>query len=115
MTVNAHLFMWNSYGIESIVPITEYEHYEKQQVWDILKDQTTKPNPLAQIINVMILRARYGSERHYEIYAMDCEEGISVDNLYALWDTDPQFAADLIRERGVCIFSDCAREPVRVR
>lgn len=109
MTTNAYLFMWNQYGIEAIVPITQYEDQDKLDTWKILKGEPTGKNPLDNIIQSMQLRARFNPERSYEIYAMDCEEGITEDDLFALWDSAPQYAADLTREKGVRIHADRTR------
>ena len=106
MTTNAYLFMWNAHGIESIVPITQYEDQSKLDMWNILKDGTCKKNPLDEIIMGMKLRAQFNTARSYEIYAMDCDEGITEEDLFDFWNTSPQAAADLTREKGVRIFSD---------
>jgi hypothetical protein len=106
MTTNAYLFMWNCYGIESIVPITEYEDQSKLDMWKILKGEEVGKNPLDDILSAMTLRARFNVERSYEIYAMDCEEGITKEDLFDFWDTNPQAAADLTREKGVCLFTN---------
>lgn len=106
MTVNAYLFMWNCYGIESIVPITEYEDRSKLDMWKILKEEPIGKNPLDDIVGQMTMRARFNTERSYEIYAMDCEKGITREDLFEMWDTNPQYAADLTREKGVCLFSN---------
>lgn len=98
--------MWNSHGIESIVPITQYEDQSKLDMWNILKDGKRKKNPLDEIIKGMKLRAQFNTVRSYEIYAMDCEEGITEKDLFDFWNNSPQAAADLTREKGVRIFSD---------
>lgn len=105
MTTNAYLFMWNSHGIESIVPITQYEDQHKLDIWNILQNKPTGKNPLDKIIMGMKLRAQFNTVRNYEIYAMDCEEGITKEDLVDFWDTNPQEAADLTREKGVKILS----------
>jgi hypothetical protein len=110
MTTNAYLFMWNQYGIEAIVPVTQYEDQAKLDIWNILQEKPTGKNPLDDILSSMQLRARFNPGRHYEIYAMDCEEGITEEQLFELWDSNPQYAADLTREKGVCMFSD--RKPL---
>ena len=110
MTTNAYLFMWNCHGIESIVPITQYEDQHKLDIWNILQEKPTGKNPLNDIMMSMEMRARFNSVRNYEIYAMDCEEGITEEDLFDFWDTSPQAAADLTRERGVRIYSDRDKE-----
>lgn len=111
MTTNAYLFMWNCHGIEAIVPITQYEDQTKLDIWNILQEEPTGKNPLDDILGQMMMRARFNAERSYEIYAMDCDDGITREDLLNFWDTSPQYAADLTREKGVRMFSN--RDPDR--
>lgn len=113
MTTNAYIFSWDMYGIESIIPITQYEHWDKQQLMNILMDKKRERNPLDSVIRNLILRAKFNTQRHYEIYAVDCSA--DMDEMYwkERWNDDPQFCADLIRERGYKIYSDRqTKEPV---
>lgn len=102
--------MWNAHGIESIVPITQYEDQHKLDIWNILQNKPTGKNPLNDILMSMEMRARFNTVRNYEIYAMDCEEGITQEDLFDFWDTSPQAAADLTRSKGVKILSDRDKE-----
>jgi hypothetical protein len=116
MTTNAYLFMWNCHGIESIVPITEYEDQAKLDMWNILKEKPTGKNPIDDILGSMLMRARFNAERSYEVYAMDCDEGITQEDLFDFWDTCPQAAADLTREKGVRLFSNRNKSrPIQIR
>jgi len=116
MTTNAFIFMWCELGIEAVVPITKYENQEKMDTWEILKGGKPGNNPLNDIINSMLLRARYNGQRKYEIYAIDCPEGVTEDELFELWDKSPQYMADLTREKGVSIFnSGCKVDDIKIR
>lgn len=106
MTTNAYLFAWDQTGIESIIPITQYEEWDKENTMRILKDEPTERNPLWSVLQSLILRARYNSQRHYEIYSVDCAFPIDEAEWREIWANDPQGTADLIRERGVKIYSD---------
>ena len=105
MTKNAYIFAWDEFGIESIVPITEYEHWDKQQLMNLLKDQERQRNPLDLIVRNLLLRAQVNPQRNYEIYAIDCEESLDEKFWRKAWAEDPQAMADLIRERGHKLFS----------
>lgn len=106
MTTNAYIFAWDMYGIESIIPITKYEEYDKTNTWNALIDAPQVRNPLTSIVQSLILRARYNSQRHYEIYAIDCEGELDEAFWRKQWEEYPQETADLIRNRGEKIFSD---------
>ena len=110
MTTNAYLVYWCNEGLEGVVPITEYEQIDVENTFRILRDQDTIRNPVCSIIQNMILRGRINSHRHYELYAVDCSDSITKEDLETMFEDDPQSAADLIRNRGLKIYSDRARE-----
>jgi hypothetical protein len=108
MTTNAFIFVWDQRGIESIVPITQYEHHDKQNLVRILSDKPVKRNPLNSIVQTLLLRARYNTHRHYEIYAVDCAESMDETFWGEQWAEYPQETAELIRNRGHKLYSDRA-------
>ena len=77
------LVMWCNEGLEFVVDITADE---QRQIWEKLKGklltETAVPN-----VNHMILRARYNTHRHYEIYTVEAVEGITADDMESgKWD-----------------------------
>jgi hypothetical protein len=110
MTTNAYLVYWCEEGLESVVPITEYEHCDRDNTFRVLNDQETVRNPLNQMIQNMMLRARVNSQRHYELYAIDCDNSIDKTDIEQMFETDPQSAADLFRSRGHRLYSDRAEK-----
>ena len=106
MTTNAYIFAWDQQGIESIIPITEYEEWDRDNTMRILKNEPTERNPLWSILQNLILRAKANGHRHYEIYSVDCAFAIDEQEWRDIWTADPQGTADLIRARGVKIYSD---------
>lgn len=94
------LAMWDNTGLECLVNITELD---QQQFMDGLKGQ---PSRAAFNLNAMILRARYNSQRHYEIYTFAADDSMSREDLINQFTACPQDMADLIRERGNKIYSD---------
>ena len=109
MSTNAFIFSWDQTGIEAIVPITQYEHHDKTQLINLLKDKPRERNPLDSIVRSMVLRAKFNTQRHYEIYAVDCAESMDEAFWREQWEEYPQTTAELIRERGHKIYSDRAK------
>jgi hypothetical protein len=106
MTTNAYIFSWCCEGIEAIVPITQYQLWDQENLIRILKDEPEKPNPLNNILNMLTMRARFNSHRFYEIYAVECHPDLSEEFWKNQWESYPQKTANLIREKGVKIYSD---------
>lgn len=110
MTTNAYLVYWCNEGLESVVPITQYEPIDVENTFRILNNQEPVRNPMNSIIQMMMLRGRMNGQRHYELYAIDCVDGITKQDIEQMFEDNSQTAADLIRSRGVKIFSDRAEK-----
>lgn len=108
MTTNAFIFSWDSLGVEAIIPITQYEIMDKINLINILSEKKTVENPVGTMIYNLKMRARLNSHRNYEIYAIDCSPELDEEFWRSKWKAEPQFCADLIREKGLEIYSDRA-------
>lgn len=93
--------VWDNTGLEYIGDITLDE---QQRTWAALKGEElryTIPN-----LNHLMLRARYNMQRHYEIYVVTATDGITANDIQAMFEAAPQQAADTIRRLGQCLYSD---------
>lgn len=106
--------MWDMYGLECLIDVSkvidEQQQWEKEKVWNMLKETkntTVEPNiPL----NHLIMRARANPQRHYEIYSITTDKSIDYNTMLALFKENPQTAVNLVREKGNKIYSDRATE-----
>lgn len=99
---NIFLLSWDMQGLEACINISDID---KQATWAVLQDQ--KPNhKLSTIVNGVMLRARYNSQRHYEVYTVTMDSSITVDDVREMFEANPQGMADLIRDRGNKMYSD---------
>jgi len=97
---NQILIMWCQDGVEVAYDYTECT---KQAAWARLKDEKyVWPFDL----NLMKLRARVNSQRHYEIYLYNEAPGVTADHVYQAMQEYPQPWVDRIREIGQQIYSD---------
>jgi hypothetical protein len=100
--------MWDMLGLECIYDVNqamfEVENWEKIRVWNTLKEEKTpkKPNPIP--LQMMIMRARFNSQRSYEIYSFDTS--MTMDEVRDIFEEDPQPIVEWIRENGNKIYSD---------
>ena len=102
--------MWDQQGLEYV---GDYTEYTQAKTWAALTDTECA----VSFPNLMHLRmrARINNQRHYEIYIVETDESVTADSLRALFKSCPQVAADLIRERGHCYYSDRAdQERVKI-
>lgn len=98
---NTFLLSWDCNGLEAVVNVTALN---AERTWATLQD---KPGPnLNHLVTAIMMRARYNSQRHYEIYTVNMDKSISEQDIRAMFETSPQAMADLIRERGNKMYSD---------
>ena len=107
---HTYMLSWDCLGLEACINISDIE---KETMWDALKDTGDdsqkgkgRPQSVSSIVHMLQMRARYNSQRFYEIYTIDTEDSVSADDLKALYENDPQGSAELIRERGRKLYSD---------
>ena len=98
--------MWDCNGLEAVARVPN----SADTTFALLKG-LEPPNP-PNILH-WELRARYNSQRHYEIYVITATPGISEENIREMFDANPQSAADTIRRIGHKFYSD-RREENRV-
>lgn len=103
------LACWCSDGFECLQDVTNLypDNFEKEQLIQALKGTTIKVNPLYHQISSMMLRARYNSQRRYEIYLFTTEDTVNFKDVEDWMIANPQSLAEWIRENHYSkIFSD---------
>lgn len=103
--------MWCNEGLEYVGDITA----DNQRVmWENLQGRDSPRHALANPLHLR-LRAQHNLDRHYEIYFIDAETGVTEDDIRDMFRASPQTAADIIREKGDCFYSNRAKgKPVIV-
>lgn len=91
--------MWDMYGLESLINVTEWEH---KRTIAILKEEKLTGYPNLQML---ILRAKFNSQRHYEIYSFQSDD-LTRPDIEKQFKDNPQFMVELIRSQGEKIYSD---------
>jgi hypothetical protein len=91
--------MWDCYGLEACERVPN----PADATFALLKGK--KPPELPNLLHWQ-LRARYNTQRHYEIYIITATAGIDTDDIREMFENDPQSAADTIRRIGYKFHSD---------
>jgi hypothetical protein len=97
--------MWDCHGLEACQAVPTMA----DRTWAALAEKTLEYPQIEH----WRLRARYNSQRHYEIYVVEAVDGITSEDIVDMFNADPQMAADTIRRLGHCYHSD-RRETNRV-
>ena len=99
MKNNRFVVMWDCNGLEAVEQLPD----PADITFALLKG--TKPPEYPNFMHWR-LRARYNSQRHYEIYVFETVKGITKDDIVEMFEASPQHAADTIREIGTVFHSD---------
>ena len=100
------LIMWCNEGLECCIDVTEDR---QRRMWQKLKGETVSESAIPNLNHIM-LRARFNSQRHYEIYSVEATDGITAEDIREMFEASPQTAADTIRRLGHCMHSDRAEK-----
>jgi hypothetical protein len=100
--------MWDMNGLEHLINLTDFEKevdaWEKKKVWSTLQGQQfVEPKPNIPL-QPLIMRAKYNSQRHYEIYQFNSDE--DEEFVRDMFENDPQIIVNFIRKNGYKIFSE---------
>jgi len=97
---NDFIISWDQFGLEGIIDITGKR---QKHTFAVLSGGES---PRIPGLTGMLMRARMNPQRNYEVYALSCDEEIDEDYIREMFNDDPQFIVNMIREKGVKIFSD---------
>jgi hypothetical protein len=111
---NSFLFSWDMNGIERIICLNEYRDWDESNTFKILKGEPTAENPINWILNTVLLRAKFNSHRHYEIYTITADLELDTDFWKNQWEKYPQETANIVREKGNKIHSDRMPNTVKI-
>ena len=100
----SHMFavMWDCDGLEAIVDVTECQ---QQRAWAMLKGIRNPPVELPNLMHWQ-LRAQANPQRHYEIYVLEVQDGITEEDIREAFASAPQEMADTVRRVGHKFYSD---------
>ena len=100
--------MWDMLGLECLFDVdahmAQHTEWEKQKVVAILKEEQTPKKPQGIPLQMLILRARYNSQRCYEIYEFNST--LAYNELKEAFEDNPQPIVKWIRENGKKVYSD---------
>lgn len=103
-TKNVFAVMWDCNGLEAVEQVPD----PALATFAVL--QGREP-PRPPNINTGALRARYNAQRNYEIYIVHATAEITQEDIHAMFEADPQTAADTIRCLGHKLYSDRVTQP----
>ena len=92
--------MWCNEGLEYVGDVTMDKY---NSVLSKLKGEKFLPR---HNLMHMKLRAEYNPQRHYEIYFIGADDDIEAQFISEMFADNPQMAAETIRERGECFYSN---------
>jgi len=99
---NLFLVVWDCYGLEYIDSLREVE---QDQIWCRLKGEPSLlANSMSLTLNSILMRARVNNQRHYEIYTIQTDESVTLEDMKTAFESMPQQIVNMIRDSGTCIF-----------
>ena len=106
--MNKFLAMWDCNGLECLFDISDLEH---DAFISGLKDVPFK-TPFN--LGMMMMRARYNSQRSYEIYIFETVD-MDYNDIKAMFEDSPQVIVDAIRKNGNKLYSDYSAKETAIQ
>jgi hypothetical protein len=102
--MKTYLAFWCCEGLQYIGDVSgcigkEYEAHKVQAALEGVPDDDRRQKT-ANAISLMRTLAHYNPQRNYELYFFTTDGTITIDIVRELFDYDPQFIVDFIRENG---------------
>lgn len=104
---NTIALMWDCLGLEAAVNVTDIS---KKRTWAALQGQDLKSVQAEPNLLHWQLRAKFNPQRHYEIYLLEVEDEVTVDDIVEAFKDSPQQMADTVRRIGHKFYSDRAEQ-----
>ena len=95
--------MWDCNGLEAAINVTDIN---RKRVWATLKGEDASKIPVEPNLMHWRLRAQANSQRHYEIYIVEVDEGVTTIDIVQAFHDAPQQMADTVRRIGHRFYSD---------
>ena len=106
--IYSFLAMWDMYGLEAIFDLevawAEIEDWEKENLFAIIKEEQHRAEPKPIPLHHMIARARFNTQRSYEIYEFNST--FDINEVKEMFQSKPQIIVEWIRQNGYKVYSD---------
>lgn len=89
--------LFDNEGLDTLVPWGELA--QDRMITTLSGGLIKSQNP-QHIVSRMMLRARLNEQRSPEVWTYQTDEDIEYTDMRDLWEHNPQYMADLIREKG---------------
>ena len=103
-----YLVMWNRDGLQYVA---DQVRIQQEQIWSRIRGDEPRWYP-----DVMYLRtlAQRQPHLHFEIWEFLADDGITEDQVKAIFKQNPQGSAETIRSLGECLYSDRVTTPAKI-
>lgn len=95
--------LFDSEGLDTLVP---WGDLAQDRIMTTLSGGNIKSANPQHIVSRMMLRARFNEQRFPEVWTYQTDNDIEYNEMRSLWEANPQYMADLIREKGEQLFGD---------
>lgn len=97
------IVLFDCEGVDTLVPWGEL--MADRMMTTLSGGEIKSANP-QHIVSSMMMRARFNSQRSPEVWTYQTEEEVDYPEMRSLWEANPQYMADLIRDKGEQLFGD---------
>lgn len=94
------IVMFDCLGVDMLVPCDEIMN---RDVLNWMGGQKFN-RELSRHLQIAKMRAQANPQRSPEIWAYECDQEMPYEEIRDLWESRPQYMADLVRKKGKCLY-----------
>ena len=94
------IVLFDTLGVDTLLP---WDDLKADDMLTILAGRKSKDR-LNNRVSMMILRARANEQRWPEVWAYDTTEDYEEEFMREMWHDAPQGMANVVREKGTCLY-----------
>jgi hypothetical protein len=92
--------LFDTLGVDTLLP---WDDLKGEDMLTVLAGKKPKDS-INKRINMMVVRAQANIQRWPEVWAYDTSEDYEEPVMRQAWEANPQYMADLVREKGTNLF-----------
>lgn len=95
------MLSWDNLGVEMVFDV---DAEQSKRVEAALREEPYKRQDPGELLEMVLLRARFNSHRNYEVYAINMPESFSEEEVRTMFEENFQIMAELVRKKGIKLY-----------
>lgn len=92
------IISWDDLGVEAVHDINAEQ---SKRVEAALREEAYEHQDPVQLLEMILLRARFNTPRNYNVYAINMPDHLTEDAVRLMFEENPEIMFELVKKKGV--------------